>query len=64
VVDKIGAAAATVIQTGMVGSDTNNGPGFAEELAKQLDEKQQNSCCGGNKEDKEAVPSLIPATSS
>lgn len=57
-IDKIGIAAATVVQSGTVGPAENNGQGFAEELAKQLDEKQQSGCCGGDQKPQEAVASI------
>lgn len=44
-INKIEGATAAVVQSGTIGSNTDNGNGFAEELAKQMDDQNKNSCC-------------------
>jgi len=63
-INKIEGAAATVVQSGTIGSNTENSNGFAEELAKQVDNQDQKNCCGKAQDSQKEVGVGTPLTSS
>lgn len=63
-INKIESAAAAVVQSGIIGSNTDNRNGFAEELAKQMDNQDQKNCCGQVQDDQKEVGAASPISSS
>jgi len=63
-INKIEGATAAVVQSGTIGSNTDNGNGFAEELAKQMDDQDQKNCCGKNQDSQQEVGAASPISSS
>jgi|GEM_PF-2451955 len=61
-IDKIGIAAATVVQSGNAGPVDNEKGGFAEELSKQLDDQNNKGGCGNNSQNNHNVSSVETPT--